>query len=588
MALSVKAASENAVAIDALKEMAKRRSSLGSPPVGAENDDPSILEAAITVLDRSAQVFKQSTNGGGHLLTAVYKRQQAKQNREGPTLSTQQKLMGFAKESVAGTRTHAAPTPPRRDKPKKRPRRASNSGRTDSPSQPKPPKQYDPYKMPSGNLFKKGRTYTAIETMLLLTELKDKGSKCTGKVIEKLIENKCIDCGRSRVFLRLKAFEESKRDVSKVRKWRDNGGAPAIITDEDLRGIMKKRKAESGGAIDRTLFDNDVDDVFNANLIRDGKKSRAEKKRKVSATHKAFLFNYMLTLKTDDGQSYVPLKSTFKTEGRVVAEESRMSAVAYAATVAATTRIDLVAVPPGYKPSEIDKYFDKPGIMMDDWQQVNTDSTKICITPNKQKKKVETFALSGQETSTQSIWSTNPNVSSFLSGSMMVELFACMSGDGATAPVSVVVAVSEEVLPKETFPSGILRVSIPGLAPGASVDPRNKLDGYLYLKRAGTTPEGEESVHVRLAKKMTEDVVYRFIAANREKHLGLKAEDAVPAHAAVVISNDGHDEVVKATSSEAVLTAEEDKQIRRYKHSASRTGAEQAADLSPVFKYVQL
>ena len=585
MALTVKAASQQAVAIDALKAMAKRQS-LDSPPVGAENDDPSILAAAITVLDRSSEVFKKSTNGGGQLLNAVSKRQQAKKNREGPTLSTEQKLMGLVKEPVAGTRAHAAPTSPRRGK-KKRPRRASNSRRTDLPSPPKSPK-HDPYKMPSGNLFKKGRTYTAVEAILLLTELKDKGSKCIGKVIAKLIENKCIDCGRSRVFARLKAFEESKRDVSKVRTWRDNGGAPAIITDEDLRGIMKKRKAESGGAIDRTLFDNDVDDVFNSNLIRDGKKSRAEKKRKLSATHKATLFNYMLTLKTDDGRSYVPLKSTFKTEVRVAAEESRMSAVAFAATVAATTRIDLVAVPPGYKPSEIDKYFDKPGIMMDDWQQVNTDSTKICITPNKQKTKVETFALSGQETSTQSIWSTNPNVSSFLSGSMMVELFACMSGDGATAPVSVVVAVSEEVLPKETFPSGILRVSIPGLAPGASVDPRNKLDGYLYLKRAGTTPEGEESVHVRLAEKMTEDVVYPFIAANREKHLGLKAEDAVPAHAAVVISNDGHDEVVKATSSEAVLTAEENKQIRRYKHSASRTGAEQAADLSPVFKYVKL
>lgn len=585
MALTVKAASQQAVAIDALKAMAKRRS-LDSPPVGAENDDPSILAAAITVLDRSSEVFKKSTNGGGQLLNAVSKRQQAKKNREGPTLSTEQKLMGLVKEPVAGTRAHAAPTPPRRGK-KKRPRRASNSRRTDLPSPPKSP-THDPYKMPSGNLFKKGRTYTAVEAILLLTELKDKGSKCIGKVIAKLIENKCIDCGRSRVFARLKAFEESKRDVSKVRKWRDNGGAPAIITDEDIRGIMKKRKAESGGAIDRTLFDNDVDDVFNANLIRDGKKSRAEKKRKLSVTHKATLFNYMLTLKTDDGQSYVPLKSTFKTEGRVVAEESRMSAVAYAATVAATTRIDLVAVPPSYKPSEIDEYFDKPGIMMVDWQQVNTDSTKICITPNKQKTKVETFALSGQETSTQSIWSTNPNVSSFLSGSMMVELFACMSGDGATAPVSVVVAVSEEVLPKEMFPSGILRVSIPGLAPGASVDPRNKLDGYLYLKRAGSTPEGEESVHVRLAKKITEDVVYPFIAANREKHLGLKAGDAVPAHAAVVISNDGHDEVVKATSSEAVLTAEENKQIRRYKHSASRTGAEQAADLSPVFKYVKL
>ena len=584
MADTARAVQQNDVAIAVLKGIVRRRSlDPTEPNYDGEENDPALLDACLNVIERSTKVMEKSNAGGGRLLRDVAKRIQAEQNRTVGNKANEAQLLDIQesfkeeKQPKNARSTSAALLPSQRDQKK---RRVKTAAATQSPSPPSSLLRLDG--MPNGNIFKK--TYTAKETMLLLAELRDVGSRMGSKVVEGLVANKCIPTNKSQVAARLKKYMES-RDLDSVRPWGDAGGRPKIITDEDLRGIAKKRRMMAGGALDQGQFNEDVDAIYNDKLRAARKLARGAKAKKISGWHKKVMFSYMQTLTMEDGSTMQRLQSTFKTGVRVVAEASRMSAMAFAAAVAAVTRIDLLEVPQSYKTSGIDEFFLKPGITMSDWQLVNTDSTKLCITLHKKAGGVvETFALSGQDRSVQSVWSTNSSVSGFQGGSLMVEVFAVISGDGSTAPIALVLSVSEDVLPSDKFPDGIAAIKIPGLAPGSSVDHRNELEGMLYLKRAGSTAAGEESVHIALVKRMNKDIVYPLIAALRKKHIGLNEGDAVPAHAAVMISCDGHDEVLKAVASEEVLTAEVPMQIRRLKHSASRTGAEQPADLCPLFK----
>ena len=163
---------------------------------------------------------------------------------------------------------------------------------------------------------------------------------------------------------------------------------------------------------------------------------------------------------------------------------------------------------------------------------------------------------------------------------------------GITAPIFVTVyGLTLEEMPGDP----IVTIKVPGLIVGSFNNVDSTGEGYINFVRGSNniTDESEtqltsirtNSVESQIADLYRKTVYYNLIRKIREREYGWSGdEENIPDHLQAISWMDGANAQLKLITSHDNLMREKKMKITTNKHSASRTGVEQAADAGCMFK----
>ena len=164
-----------------------------------------------------------------------------------------------------------------------------------------------------------------------------------------------------------------------------------------------------------------------------------------------------------------------------------------------------------------------------------------------------------------------------------IKLTFTFNAAGQMAPLFIsVTGLSEKELPSETCRSGMLVMKVKGLAIGANVKVECESVGYVVFLRKCDTNE----LDTRRFAYYRDEVYIPFIE-NIRKSMGYEPGTPVPEAFTVVSSQDGDAEQRRVLTDERRLEREGMLRIITNKHNPARTGTEQPADLTPVFRMLK-
>ena len=180
------------------------------------------------------------------------------------------------------------------------------------------------------------------------------------------------------------------------------------------------------------------------------------------------------------------------------------------------------------------------------------------------------------------------------------------TGGGLAAPIfAVIYGLTPDELPNG---DDILTIPVPGLTVGADQNIYNTKEGYIVFVRGNHCKDNFEnhenendneienddeddgptySKEARVAKLYRTLVYQPFIRDIRMTQYGWSGEGPVPDDLEAVSWMDGAYAQLQQITAEENLDEEKDLKISSCKHSAARTGSEQAANLFPGFKLLK-
>jgi hypothetical protein len=165
-------------------------------------------------------------------------------------------------------------------------------------------------------------------------------------------------------------------------------------------------------------------------------------------------------------------------------------------------------------------------------------------------------------------------------GGLRFKFRVTISATGLCAPIFIVVHDVDET-ELITDDSGILVLEIPGLAVGATIDPRNKETGYFALVRKG---KNGENVDEKVQDWYLRHVYFPFLATILREEDGVEEGQDVPVRCASAGWRDGDWPQIKALISTPIIALAEQFKHAVNKHAAASSLVQQPADLSPAFK----
>ena len=223
----------------------------------------------------------------------------------------------------------------------------------------------------------------------------------------------------------------------------------------------------------------------------------------------------------------------------------------------------------------VDVHFVKPEYVL------STDDTTIYIFAGADKNGNGTWILANPEDMTESGTHSlySPSDVNNMNGFRVKPTYTLTAG-GQIAPIFITVYVSEKEMPAEKCPSGVLFVTIPGLAVGSDIDPNNSLPGYIVFLRK----TGDSSLDKRKHKLYRDKILLPFVERLRQFNDGYVTGTDIPIELTVVSWSDGDLAQMAVTKDEEQMEINEKKRIISNKQSAARTGTEQGGDLWTGFR----
>ena len=307
-----------------------------------------------------------------------------------------------------------------------------------------------------------------------------------------------------------------------------------------------------------------------------------------------------------------------KTETRSTAEWSHRSTISFAMSVAVTHFLPNVTPTVFHRRKKdlCDKSKELWDMVEIEYSKIyRKPTTVIPVLPNliTSTDKTTMFVTSGVINNQEKIHITNKptvvkneNVSSGcrnnyttnLSGDshcrgLRIVLNNTFTAGGLTAPIFVVVhGLSLDEMPNNK----IVTIPVPNLVVGSNRDIYSDEDGYITFVRGSDAevhdcleiqPENVVSKDARLAQLYRELVYYPFIFKVRQSQYQHEDDDDIADNLQVVSWMDGAHAQLKLLTDEENLKKEHKLKITICKHSAARTGVEQAADCGPNFKILK-
>lgn len=306
-----------------------------------------------------------------------------------------------------------------------------------------------------------------------------------------------------------------------------------------------------------------------------------------------------------------------KTETRATAEWSFRSTISFALCVAATHFLPEVLPSPFHRRKrdlcdkskelwdmveiEYSKMFKKKVNVVPVLPNLvtSTDETTLFVTSgiiNEEEKLYITCKPTMEKNESVSSSSRN-DYSTTLTGDshcrgLRIVLNTTFTAGGLTSPIFVAVhGLSLDEMPKDEM----VTIPVPNLVVGSDRDIYSDETGFITFVR-GTDAEIQDteqnqdilgSKEARLAKLYRNLVYYPFISKVRQSQYQHKDGNDIPDNLQVISWMDGAHAQLKLLTDEESLKREKELKITICKHSAARTGVEQAADCGPNFKLLK-
>jgi hypothetical protein len=288
----------------------------------------------------------------------------------------------------------------------------------------------------------------------------------------------------------------------------------------------------------------------------------------------------------------IPSQARDKDENRYIAERSLISAVTFAAVVAATV----------YRVGETEQGLDFPKKTTDGaailrdlvlqahdgkpiyrvpphrWVNMDDTITKVALGADDAPKPggKMTHKKSYKKKKSQSLTNQPGNNEKEPKNIQRVKNSLVFTGTGLMGKVVLTIKLTAMELPEDRCPAGFVAMEIPGLSAGAASDPFNQEVGYILLMRSKERSDCDmEKARYRWLRQ---NIMLPLVQRVRERYDEHMPGVDVPDELTAVVSCDGDLGQVAVMSDPSDIRLEREQQIASFKHNASRTATEQACD----------
>ena len=431
-----------------------------------------------------------------------------------------------------------------------------------------------------------GHEYRKPEVAKILSAYK-KGTKKMSSTMNKMIELKYVPCGIHTLRRLLVSATECEKPVLDTDWISPGGGRPPIATLDEIKTMAESMESLQGRVwsdsdLSQALSDNHAKKMEEACLVNLSAPefSRSSKR------------NYIALLSNQQNLS-ISQSSSQKTSTRFAAENSLRASISNLALIGSTHFIPVSSEDADIR-EEIQSLSEPTKMLLkrvaDAWGTsvfpvlpeliVSTDDTTEYIFEGKCDKEPR-FVLATKSSimkrGSNALYRVQDNKS--MSG-MRVKLTFTFTAMGNCFPLVVTVTGLTEW---EMNGKDFVHVEIPGLCiggGGVSVDSSEQC-GHLFLMR---NTEGAEKARF---KYYQEKILIPGINLQRKKYcdFDIASGTSIPDKATAVAWSDGDLSQVYAVTQSAELFTEN--KIIANKQNAARSGVEQPADLTPVFRIIK-
>ena len=436
-----------------------------------------------------------------------------------------------------------------------------------------------------------GQIFTPREAMTWL-ELPVRDTTLHGK-IKTMIRLKYVPIGKSRLYTMYKQYLLNGLCSN---EWHIAGRLP-IVTVTAINKSVEEYQRSTG----RSITGKDLGSLLTKSRRAEAYMNGIDESQ-VQPVHYCTIRNYRMLTAVNSNKK-IASKVQQKTENRFIAENSILSTISYLFTVAAAHL--LIGVPdPKFntvmKKHKITKgarmlvqlvssandnapiYNVLPGLI------TSTDDTTVFVF------KGETQELEGwylvdknHDNSKQSYFSNDTGGTDNKNG-LRVRLTFTLNGVGMmAAPFITVTGITEKELPRNTCPSGVYILSIPGLCSGGNTDVRNDAVGHVAFVRSERGAVSGKTSEQRNFEWYRENVLLPFIKNIRRVLYQHDINTPIPDELSAVAWCDGALTQLASITNESQQIDDAANKISTCKHSAARTAVEQAADCCPIFRSIK-
>lgn len=314
--------------------------------------------------------------------------------------------------------------------------------------------------------------------------------------------------------------------------------------------------------------------------------------------------NYMSAAAMIPNVSITQKKTFQKTNKRITAEKSLISAMSYLVTVAATSfcfgetpaqhPFDEESIGPGAKKmlEMVQKeHQNAPLFPIHPQLLMSTDDTTLFAWEGKSESSalqnwtlIDPFQSSSARSTYSCETDTNKN-------GLRVRLTFTMTGSGLLAPLYVAVTGlndRELKIPDDYWDNDMFVVEVPGFCIGGGVNPYAQEVGYVvFLRESVQKKGGNQKIPHKKFAHYHRTVFLPFVKKCREQ-LGYHDDDnEIPDELSAVSWCDGDIPQLSTIIQESQQELDVEGKITSNKHSAARSGTEQPCDLSPVFRIIK-
>ena len=441
------------------------------------------------------------------------------------------------------------------------------------------------------------------------------------KVIRFLISNKHVPFGQSTIYklrerMNLNMIESSSTWTELSKK-----GKKRLLSDRGFNNLIHFIKNKTSGGKAMSL--SEINDEVKQRIYKEWRKRRFNVD--LPSISPTTLNSYASMIKA---QNTFNVYSTInnKTEARTVAEWSIRFTIAYLCVIATTHFVPNIS-PCRYHPKQKDLSTESVEL----WSHVercynnmtgndsaisklypilpnlitSTDETTIFATSSIINNK-ESFYIVSRPTVTKNEHinsSCRNDYKSVLTGDahcrgLRIVINSSFTAAGLSAPIFVAVyGMTPEEMPLDE----VILVQVPGLTVAGEQDLYSCGEGYVCFVRGNfdfdnpessnadtnTSPLVTQSKESRVAHLYRTKVYHPFINQLRIRKYGMSESLTEPPHLRAVSWMDGASGQLKLITNEENLKTEAALKITCCKHSAARTGVEQAADCGPMFKFLK-
>ena len=462
-------------------------------------------------------------------------------------------------------------------------------------------------------------------------------------VIDYMIRHKLIPCQKTKLYDMLSKSKNEHLDTKQV--WSGTAGRTPLLSNASIHELTDEIYDRSRGGI--AVSCEDVKEMIRLKIIQEWNKTRHLRRRKAAIPEMKdrTYYTYMNLLKSQPKFNIFSQVHT-KTENRAISEWSLRSTISYALAVTTSHFIPAPRTRYHITKEELpdssvhlwnlaEQQYNKVNIASSDPQHPNyqslvpvlpnllttTDEMTIFVTPTIIDGKDDWYLVARpdeERVQAKNSESVNSNYHTKQQGDahcrgLRIVLNNTFTGGGQTAPLFVTVyGLSKEELPGDDM----VTVPIMGLNAGSSQNSCDE-EGYICFVRGRnekkdnnekdnlTIVDQEEQEHqkaidesfsnftpvpskeARVAELYRCLVYHPFIRRMRMAHYGWSGEGEVPDNLRCVTWMDGASGQLKLNTKEDMLEVDELLKIWVCKHSAARTGVEQAADLGPMFRILR-